>query len=337
MKRLFVVTMAVIVSASLLCLSCSAAWNDTVTAADWWNFQTSTCSLYCYSSSGAWLSTASPVNPAGFVSRQYDISPYVSWSSVTSRYISSLYAGLEYTFIPLPSGASMYGIQLQFTDGWTLLKGRTYEFVILRNYIAFYNSSGTAVSTGTQLSSVSLGGLAMTLEDKYIGTGGFDRAIRCTVTPTADTFVQTISVSFKSNYNPTTAASKIVLNLGFSDVISYTGSLDSVVVNPSLDRIDKQVSEIQGSVDDIKGIMTDDYGVITGSHPDNPADQLPEDDAVNSANGIIDRVELFLKGIPADVPVFWRNVVEFLFGLPIFLPFITVSVGFILSRMIMGR
>lgn len=331
MKRVCVVAMAVIVSASLLCFSCSAAWNNTVSAADWWNFQTSTCSLYCYSSSGAQLSTASPVNPAGFVSRQYDISPYVSWTSVTSRYISSLYAGLEYTFIPLPNGSSMYGIQLQFRDGWTLLSGRTYEFVILRNSIAFYNSSGTPVSTGTQLSSVSLGGLAMTLEDKYIGSDGYDRAIRCTVTPTGDTYVQTISVTFKSNYNPTTAASKVVLNLGFSDVISYTGTLDSAVVNPSLDRIDKQVDEINNS------IKNNPYGEITGSHPDDPFETLDEQDRIDAGDDILNRIQLFLEGIPADVSTFWKQVVEFLFALPIFLPFITLGVGFIFMRMLLGR
>lgn len=331
MKRLCVVAMAVIVSASLLVLSCLAAWSGTVSAFDWWNSQTSTCSLYCYSSSGAQLSTAYPVNPAGFVSRHYDISPYVSWASVTSRYISSGYAGLEYTFIPLPSGASMYGIQLQFRDTWKLLTGRTYEFIILRNSIAFYNAAGNPISTGTQISSVSLGGLAMTLEDKYIGTDGYDRAIRCTVTPSADLNIQTISISFKSNYNPTTAASKVILNLAFSDVVSYTGDLDSIVVNPTLDRIDKQVDEINDS------IKNNPYGEITGSHPDDPFGSLDEQNRIDSGDEILNRVQAFLEGIPANVPTFWKQVVEFLFALPIFLPFITLGVGFIFMRMLLGR
>ena len=331
MKRLCVVTMAVIVSASLLVLSCFAAWSGTVSAFDWWDSQTSVCNLFCYSSSGALLSTAVPVNLAAFVSRHYDISPYVSWPSVTSRYISSGYAAIEATFTPLPAGSSMYGIQLQFRDSWKLLTGRTYEFIILRNSIAFYNSSGIPVSTGTQISSVSLGGLAMTLEDKYIGSDGYDRAIRCTVTPSADLNIQTISISFKSNYNPTTAASKVILNLALSDVVSYTGDLESIVVNPTLDRIDKQVDEINDS------IKNNPYGEITGSHPDDPFGSLDEQNRINSGDEILNRVQAFLEGIPANVATFWKQVVEFLFALPIFLPFITLGVGFIFMRMLLGR
>ena len=253
----FAIAAAVMAVAVVLALPCSAAWTGTVSAADWWNGQTSTCSLYAYSSSGALLNTAVPVNPSAFISRTYDISPYVSWTSVTSKYISSRYACIESTFTPLPSGASMYGLQLQFRDKWSLVKGRTYEFIILRNSIAFYNDAGTAVSTGTQVYSVSLGGLAMTLEDKKLDTDLYDRAIRCTITPTADVTVQTISVSFKSMYNPSVSASKVVLNVGFSDVVSYTGNLDNVVVNPTLDNIDKQMGEINGKLDGIKGTPDD--------------------------------------------------------------------------------
>ena len=331
MKRLCVVAMAVIVSASLLVLSCSAAWSGTVSAFDWWDSQTSSCNLFCYSSSGALLSTAVPVNKAAFVSRHYDISPYVSWTSVTSRYISSGYAAIESTFIPLPSGASMYGVQLQFRDTWKLLTGRTYEFIILRNSIAFYNSAGDPISTGTQVASVSLGGLAMTLEDKYIGSDGYDRAIRCTVTPSADLNIQTISISFKSNYNPTISASKVILNLALSDVVSYTGDLDSIVVNPTLDNIDRQVDEINDS------IKNNPYGEITGSHPDDPFETLDEQGRIDAGDDILNRIQLFLEGIPSDVSTFWKQVVEFLFALPIFLPFITLGVGFIFMRMLLGR
>ena len=189
-----------------------------------------------------------PVNPAGWKQTIFDISPYVKWRSVNDRYISSTYAHLNYTFTPLPSGASMYGIQLQFRDEWTLLQGRKYEFILLRNSIAFYNSAGDPVSTGTQVKTVSFGGLNATLEDVRIGKDGYDRAIRCIVEPTADVYVQTVSIVFISSYNPSTSASKIVLDLAFSDCVSYTGELDSVVVNPTVDNIDKQVQEIQKSL-----------------------------------------------------------------------------------------
>lgn len=226
----------------------SAKWIGSYSAYDWWSIRTADVKLYSYASNGNILNTGMPVNLAGWKETTFDITPYVTWRSVTDRYISSTYAHLTYTFAPLPSGASMYGIQLQFRDEWTLLQGRKYEFILLRNSIAFYNSAGAPVSTGTQVNLVSFGGVNATLEDVQIGKDGYDRAIRCVVEPTADVYVQTVSIVFKSNYNPSTSAEKIVLDLGFSDCVSYTGQLDSVVVNPTVGNIDKQLQEIQQSL-----------------------------------------------------------------------------------------
>ena len=172
------------------CLYFSAKWIGSYSAYDWWSIRTADIKLYSYATNGNILNTGMPVNPAGWKETTFDISPYVTWRSVTDRYISSTYAHMNYTFIPLPSGASMYGIQLQFRDEWTLLQGRKYEFVLLRNSIAFYDNQGSPVSTGTQVKSVSFGGLNATLEDVLIGKDGYDRAIRCVVEPTADVYVR---------------------------------------------------------------------------------------------------------------------------------------------------
>lgn len=305
-----------------------------ISAADWWNAQSSSCKLFCYSSTGNILNTAVPVNPASFISKTFDLKPYVPWTSVTSGYISSRFAYLQTTFTPLPNSSSMYSLMLEFADEWILIGGRTYEFIILRDYIAFYDNNGVATSTGTQLKTVSLGGLIMTLEDYYIGKDGFDRAIRCTVTPSTTTKVQHIDCIFKSNYNPTLPAKKIVVRLGFSSVVAYTGTLQDVTVNPTLNNIDQQMSEINDKIDHY---YNGDYGVITGSHPDNPADVIPEDGAVNNGNSALDRMEQFLNGVPSNVPQFWKNVMESLFAIPMLTPFVVMGIGFILSRMLMGR
>ena len=285
---------AVIVIIAVMAIHTFAAYDGTISAADWWNAQSSTCSLLAYSANGGQLNTPVPVNPAAFRSRTYDISPYVSWPSVTSKYISSQYASIESTFTPLPSGASMYGLQLQFRNKWSLIKGRTYEFVILRNSIAFYNLNNEPVSTGTQVIGVSLGGLAMTIEDVKLATDLYDHAIRCTVTPSSDITVQTISVSFKSMYNPTVTTNKVILNLGFSDVVSYTGNLDSVVVNPTLNNIDKQVGEINDKLDGIIGSPDDTAtvpNIIPGIH-----DKDSEIDAIESDNSVIaDNLDDFMS------------------------------------------
>lgn len=238
-------------------LPCYAGWVGTSTAADWWNFQTSTCSLYYYDKSGFVVGPAPTLNPH-FKATSYDIEPYVEWTSVSCRYISTTWAGIEHTFSDLPDDASMFGIRLEFFDEWFLIAGRTYEFVILRNAIDFYNMSGVDTSTQTQISEVYFSSLKCTIEDKYIGTNGFDRAIRCVVTPTVDTSVSSISVICKSKSNVKLSASKLHLNLAFSDVVSYTGNLDTVVVNPTLDNIDKQVEEINNKIDSIKGDPSQD-------------------------------------------------------------------------------
>lgn len=225
----------------------SAKWIGSYGAYDWWSIRTADIKMYTYNKNGIYTS-AIPVNPSGWSEKIYDISPYVSWTSVTDRYISSTYAHLSETFTALSADATMYGLQLYFRDEWTLLQGRKYEFIILRNFIAFYDNQGSPISTGTQLKSVSFGSLNATLEDVRIGKDGYDRAIRCLLEPTEDIQVQNVNIIFKSSYNPSVSASKIVLDLGFSDCVSYSGELEGAVVNPTLDNIDKQVQEIQQSL-----------------------------------------------------------------------------------------
>ena len=225
----------------------SAKWIGSYGAYDWWSIRTADIKMYTYDKTGIYTS-AIPVNSSGWSEKIYDISPYVSWTSVTDRYISSTYAHLSESFTSLSADATMYGLQLYFRDEWTLLQGRKYEFIILRNSIAFYDKQGSPISTGTQLKSVSFGGLNATLEDVRIGKDGYDRAIRCLLQPTEDIQVQNVNIIFKSSYNPTVSASKIVLDFGFSDCVSYSGDLEGAVVNPTLDNIDKQVQEIQQSL-----------------------------------------------------------------------------------------
>lgn len=248
-RRAFALLCVTVVLAGALspAFTFSAKWIGSYSAYDWWSIRTADIKLYTYNKSGIYTS-AIPVNSSGWSEKIYDISPYVSWTSVTDRYISSTYAHLSETFTALSADATMYGLQLYFRDEWTLLQGRKYEFIILRNFIAFYDKQGSPISTGTQLKSVSFGTLNATLENVRIGKDGYDWAIRCLLQPTEDIQVQNVNIIFKSSYNPTVSASKIVLDLGFSDCVSYSGELEGAVVNPTLDNIDKQVQEIQQSL-----------------------------------------------------------------------------------------
>lgn len=302
----------------------SAKWIGSYSAYDWWSIRTADIKLYSYASNGNILNTGILVNPAGWKEKIYDISPYVTWRSVTDRYISSTYAQLSYTFQPLPSGASTYGIQLQFRDEWTLLQGRKYEFILLRNSIAFYDSAGEPVSTGTQVKIVSFGGVDATLEDVRIGKDGYDRAIRCLIEPTADVYVQTVSVVFKSSYNPTTPASKIVVDLAFSDCVSYTGELDSVVVNPTIDNIDKQVQEIQKSLNpDVDYSKLDQAIAEAGGIDGYLKDQ--QDDIMSSADRFKIKKPSGVLPATGDIPSFLWALVNGITSLQIPVSNVTTS------------
>lgn len=263
--------------------------------------------MYTYDKNGFYTS-AIPVDSSGWSQKIYDISPYVSWTSVTDRYISSTYAHLSQTFTALSADATMYGLQLYFRDEWTLLQGRKYEFIILRNSIAFYDKQGSPISTGTQLKSVSFGGLNATLEDVRIGIDGYDRAIRCLLQPTEDIQVQNVNIIFKSSYNPTVSASKIVLDLGFSDCVSYSGELEGVVVNPTLDNIDKQVQEIKKSLNpDVDYSMLDqaisEAGGIQGYL------EAQQDDIMSSADRFKLKKPSGVLSATGDIPSFlWALV-----------------------------
>jgi hypothetical protein len=302
----------------------SAKWIGSYSAFDWWSIRTADIKLYSYASNGNILNTGMLVNLAGWKEKIYDISPYVPWKSVTERYISSTYAQFSHTFTPLPSGASMYGVQLQFRDEWTLLEGRKYEFILLRNSIAFYDDQGTPVSTGTQVKSVSFGGLNATLEDIRIGKDGYDRAIRCVVEPTADVYVQTVSIIFKSTYNPSTPASKIVLDLGFSDCVSYSGELEDVVVNPTLDNIDKQVQEIQKSLNpDVDYSKLDQAIAEAGGIDGYLKDQ--QDDIMSSADRFKIKKPSGVLPATGDIPTFLWALVNGITNLQIPVSNVTTS------------
>lgn len=323
--------------ALLLCaffaLSISAQTPIQISAADWWNAQSSSCKLQCYTSNGNILNTAVPVNPSSFISKTFDLKPYVPWTSVTSGYISSRFAYLQTTFTPLPNSASMYGLMIEFSDEWILMGGRTYEFIILRDYIAFYDDNGVATSTGTQLKTVSLGGLNMTLEDYYIGKDGFDRAIRCTVTPSSNTKVQHIDCIFKSNYNPTKPASKIVSRIGFSSVVAYTGTLQDVTVNPTLNNIDSQMSEIN---DKIGEIADGDYKKPTAGTID---DGLSGDynSASENSDDVYSKFRNFISNLPSSAAEFWKNTITTISSFGIISPFFICGCGFCVIRIILGR
>lgn len=321
----------------LLCaffaLSISAQTPIQISAADWWNAQTASCKLFCYTSNGSILNTAVPVNPASFISKTFDLKPYVPWTSVTSGYISSRFAYLQTTFTPLPNSSSMYGLMLEFADEWILMGGRTYEFIVLRDYIAYYDSNNNPISTGTQLKSVSLGGLMMTLEDYYIGKDGFDRAIRCTVTPSSNTKVQHIDLTFKSNYNPTVSASKIVVRFGFSSVVAYTGTLQDVTVNPTLNNIDSQMGEINDKIGDLVG---GDYKKPTAGTID---DGLSDDynSASEKSDDVYSKFRNFISNLPSSAAEFWKNTITTISSFGIISPFFICGCGFCVIRIILGR
>lgn len=325
--------MLILLLCAFFALSISAQTPIQISAADWWNAQSSSCKLFCYSSTGNILNTAVPVNPASFISKTFDLKPYVPWTSVTSGYISSRFAYLQTTFTPLPNSASMYGLMIEFADEWILMGGRTYEFIILRDYIAYYDSNGNPISTGTQLKSVSLGGLNMTLEDYYIGKDGFDRAIRCTVTPSSNTKVQHIDCIFKSNYNPTKPASKVVVRLGFSSVVAYTGTLQDVTVNPTLNNIDSQMSEIN---DKIGGLVDGDYQRPT---PETIDDGLSGDynSASEKSDDVYSKFRNFISNLPSSAAEFWKNTITTISSFSIISPFFICGCGFCVIRIILGR
>ena len=301
----------------------SAKWIGSYSAYDWWSIRTADIKLYTYDKSGIYTS-AIPVNSSGWSQKIYDISPYVSWTSVTDRYISSTYAHLSETFTALSSDATMYGLQLYFRDEWTLLQGRKYEFIILRNFIAFYDKQGSPVSTGTQVKSVSFGTLNATLDDVRIGKDGYDRAIRCLLEPTEDIQVQNVNIIFKSSYNPTVSASKIVLDLGFSDCVSYSGELEGAVVNPTLDNIDKQVQEIQQSLNPVVDYSKLDQAIAEAGSVQGYL-EAQQDDIMSSA----DRFKLKKPSgvLPAtgDIPSFLWALVNGITSLQIPVSVVTTS------------
>ena len=327
MKRICVITMAVIVSASLLALSCSAADVFVADSFDYW-----TGGTYSWS-----------IEPSGseynFVASSYESA--LDWSNpfpdnelVRKGYVSTINQGIKLESISEPP-ASFYNYHLTINFGklMNFVAGQTYTFFIRCSSLEVFNSDGTASTFVELLNRVCFEDANGTLNDMTLSRSSLSNwsDVTCVTYKPSSNKSASMMYFYFTNSGSLATFQKVKCSLTFSNVVSYTGDLQYVEANPKLDSINDQVKDINDA------IHNNPYGEITGSHPDDPFETLDEQNRIDAGDDILNRIELFLEGIPANVSTFWKQVVEFLFALPIFLPFITLGVGFIFMRMLLGR
>lgn len=339
MKRICMILMAVIVSASLLALGCSAGYVAKYDAKTFW-FSGNQVFGYMYTTGS--YSLAERIPDTSIIDYTAELKPYVDWQSVTQGYISSKYAYIQQRLTAYDSSTA-YGVKVRLMDTWTFIKGRTYEWVMLLDNLQFYNGE-TKISGDPRLQSIILttttGTVTVTLTQKTLyGTdGGYIAAFAylCQVTPTDNITVTEINFTWKNNSHASYKATSAAIGFGYSDCVSYTGSLEDVVVNPVLDDMNKQLEEIKQGQDDIKDILTQPIERPSGDTFVDPIDDV-DGDIDTKGKGILDSLIEALEAIPQAGASFWKNIYATLISFSIFTPFVSLGIGFILMRMLLGR
>lgn len=312
-RRAFALLCATLVLAGALspAFTLSASSYNLYTARQFWFSDTSLYG-YMYSKDG-YIVSGKPLTATSTITEKngVDLKNYVDWVSVTSGYISSTYAYWTDT-ITTTETANSWAVKLLLDNQWTFLSGRTYEFVILMNNIQFYNGS-SAIAGDPYLKYVSFGSnnMATISSAKLYGTQGAYIApfvYRCVLTPTEDFQSQSIEFNFSNNYNSDKVATSLKFNVGFSDVVSYIGNLDNIVVNPTLDNIDKQVQEIQQSLNpDVDYSKLDEAIAVAGGIEGYLKNQ--QDDIMSSADRFKVKKPSGVLPSTGDIPSFFWALV----------------------------
>lgn len=127
----------------------------------------------------------------------------------------------------------------------------------------------------------------------------------------------------------------VTLNI---DLVLSSVVMSAVDDELAFSEVNPQLSQIQGTLDDINdAIHNNPYGELTASPDNNPGELVGEDAKIEEAGAVLDKVDLVIDGIPSGATSFWNTVLEEMFSWSIFLPFILVGVGFILTRALIGR
>lgn len=327
MKRLFVVTLAVIVSASFLCFSCSAAEVFVADSFDYWTGGTYSWSI---EPSGAEYNFTS----SSFESTLDWSNPFPDNSLVRKGYFSTINQGIRLESIAEPSATFYnYHLTINFGKDMNFVAGQTYTFFIRCSSLEVFNSDGTASTFVETLDRVCFEDANGSLNDMSLSRSSSPNwsDVTCvTYKPTANKSASMMYFYF-TNSGSLATFRKVKCSLTFSNVVRYSGDLQYVEANPKLDSINEQVKDINDA------IHNNPYGEITGVVPDDPYDQIGEDDSILKGDTIINNLTSFLATIPANIGSFWTTIVEYLYSLSIFLPFVTLGVGILLTRILVGR
>lgn len=327
MKRLFVVIMAVIISAFLLIFSCSAAEVFVADSFDYW-----TGGTYSWS-----------IEPSGteynFISSSFESTldwsiPFPDNSLVRNGYFSSINQGIRLESVSEPNANFYnYHLTINFDKSMNFVAGQTYTFFIRCSSLEVFNADGTASTFVETLNRVCFEDSNGSLNDMSLSRSSLSNwsDVTCvTYTPTANKSASMMYFYF-TNSGSLATFRKVKCSLTFSNVVRYSGDLLYADANPKLDSINEQVKDINDA------IYNNPYGEITGAIPSDPYDQIGEDDSILKGDTIINNLTSFLASIPANIGSFWKSIVEYLYSLPIFLPFVTLGVGMLLTRILVGR
>lgn len=327
MKKTLIIPVLAVFLAACFVFPCSAADVYVADSFDYW-----TGGTYSWS-----------IEPSGaeynFVASSYEST--LDWSNpfpdnelVRKGYVSTINQGIKLESIAEPAATFYnYHLTINFGKSMNFVAGQTYTFFIRCSSLEVFNSDGSASTFVEQLNRVCFEDANGSLNDMTLSRSSLSNwsDVTCvTYKPSANKSASMMYFYF-TNSGSLATFQKVKCSLTFSNVVSYTGDLQYVEANPKLDSINDQVKDINDA------IHNNPYGEITGAIPDDPYDDIDQDGSILKGETVINNLTAFLATIPANIGSFWKSIVEYLYSLPIFLPFVTLGVGILLNRILVGR
>lgn len=360
-KSFLVIAMAVILSA-LMALSCFGASDiQTGSAQSFWGNLSGIYATYGQSSYWAELSSTHWVMgsdlsvPDSIQSDLYQAGYFATQGSTLSATGTLAFASPYATFYVI------------FEKPISLQPGQKLEFYV---YNGFFNLSNSFVTRNIRyidkcyLANKTTAGyplepttyLKSTLTKYDVGSGSdleteyfrFECENISSSSYSVNCFVMRYQTNVGSSSDPVPAGNyNVSFQCSFSNVLMYTGDGSSIpapdpILNEINQKIDEQIAEQKKQSEVLNGIkdalVNNPYGEITlPPDQEDPEEIINESQALQEFDDLLNDWDDFYDTFPLGLPAFWKTIIDTLFNLGIFAPFIICGVLFLIIRAVMGR
>lgn len=365
-KTIIVIAIAVILSA-LMALSCFGASDiQTGSAQSFWGNLSGIYTAFGFGAGVAGSNLVELTSTHWVMGSDLDVPDSIQSELYQAGYFNTPGSTLSATG-SLAFSSSVSTFYVIFEKPIMLQPGQKLEFYVYNGFFNLSNSSVTrnlryidkaymALTQSSGLPSEPVTYLESTITKYDVGSGSdlqteyfrFECENISTSAYTVDCFVMRYHTTVGGSSDPVPPGSyTISFRASFSNILTYSGDVNSIpapdpILNEINQKIDEQIAEQKKQSEVLNGIkdalVNNPYGEITlPPDQEDPEDIINESQALGEFDDLLNDWDDFYDTFPLGLPAFWKTIIDTLFNLGIFAPFIICGVLFLIIRAVMGR